>query len=1048
MLHWRRMSEPATDPVRSRVTGTRIDTTWIPALRAAAEVARRATSGEADVLRAVSEELRKLHLVGGVTLFNDQGQLEVRARIVSNVVERTLRRLTGLRIQGFSFDPEQVSAYERVMREVEASYFPDRSELLQQLIPRRFEPLFPVIMRLLGGNRPTVIAPLVTSDRPLGAITVTADWLTPDHVPILAALADHVAIALNQVRAREKMHSTLERERLRNQVAQTVTSALELPVVLKRVIELATEVSGADVGTFALLQADGETLEFPYIYGLPEGLEFQGRRRGKGLAWHIIETGEPVLLNDYAAHEKALPDWSDAGLHAFLGLPLYVGDEPIGAMGLFTTRPGKTFKPDQLELTQSIANMAAIAIKNAQLYRDMERKAEESHALIQTSSSISASLDLETVLQLIADQAKQLLKADGSRIHMLDPDEGILRTLIAKDPHAEAMLDMDLEPGVGLAGLVLETGEALIVNDPASDPRSEQVPGTPDNEPECLALAPLNIRQRTMGVMAVRRFGTNRPFRPSDLQLLTAFAAHAAVAIENADLYGQIERQAQRLEQQVVERTRDLARSEARYRGLVETSLTGIIHISPDGVISYANKVFADLLGTPVEEVQGMSVERAAEEYLPEAIRDQTLARFRDRMEGKRPPSEVYELEFISRDGRRVPTIFAVTRINNEDGEPQGVTCLVLDISERKALETALRAERDRLEAILTNIGDAVLVTDSEGTIEYVNPAWERLSGYTQQEVIGEQISLMTADHRGTPERAHRLWMALQNGRSWQGELVNQHKDGSTYDVAVTFTPIHGEEGNVVNFVGVLHDISALKELDRLKSQFVSDVSHELRTPLTNIRLYVDLLSEAEAGKRAAEYIETLSRESERLAHLIDDLLSLSRLESGATPFQPRPVDVNDLIRHLSSDRSALASERDLDIELDTASSLPEAMGDERLLTQVFTNLLTNAMNYTPKGGQITLRTEGRQHNGQHWIVAQVEDTGIGIEPDEMSMVFRRFFRGEASQSSGAPGTGLGLSICKEIAELHGGRIQVDSEPGHGTCVSVWLPANGQLRRT
>lgn len=1039
------MKERAPD-LAAGGNGAKVDSIWVSALRAAAEVTRRATSSEADVLRAVSEELRKLHVTGGVALMKEDGRLEFRARILSGALERTLKRLTGLDIQGFSFDPADVPAYARVLQEGEAVFLPDREQTLRQLIPERLRSLAPVILRLVGGSSPTIIAPLATSERPLGTITVTADWLTGSHTPMLAALADHIAIALNQVRAREKMHNTLERERQRNQVAQTVSSALELPVVLKRVIELAVEVSGADAGAFALLQPDGETMEFPYTYGLPEGTNMPSQRRGQGLAWRMIETGEPLLLQDYSTHEDALQEWADAGLHAFLGLPLFVGDEPIGAMGLFKKRPSVRFHPEQLELTQSIANMAAIAVKNAQLYRQMERRADESHALIETSSSISASLDLETVLRLIAEQVKRLLDADGSRIHMLEPSEGVLRTLVALDPHAEAMMDMTLEPGVGLAGHVLETGEAMIVNDPASDPRSEQVPGTPDNERECLALAPLNIRQRAMGVMAVRRFGLDRPFRPSDLHLLTAFAAHAAVAIENADLYGQIERQAQRLEQQVIERTRDLARSEARYRGLVETSLTGILHIGPDERVSYANEVFADLVAMPVEEIEDMHIEQAIEKFLPEETRADAVRRFRERISGKLPQSEVYELEFLGRDGVHVPTIFAVNRIEDDEGTSQGVTCLALDISQRKALETALRAERDRLEAILTNIGDAVLVTDPEGKIEYVNAAWERLNGYTRAEALGQDARETVGALERSSSKLDEFWRAIQAGQPWHGELINQRKDGSKYDAAVIFTPIHGEGGGVVNFVGVLHDISALKELDRLKSRFVSDVSHELRTPLTNIRLYIDLLSESESPARRDEYIETLSRESERLAHLIDDLLSLSRLEAGATPFRPRPVDVNQLIHNLSSDRSALAADRDLEIRLETQSDLPSAMGDERLLTQVFTNLLTNAMNYTPGGGQITLRTEHEQHEGRGWIVAEVQDTGMGIEPDEKSMIFRRFFRGKASQSTGAPGTGLGLSICKEIAELHGGRLKVDSEPGEGTRVSVWLPSDGHGR--
>ncbi|MGA9531641.1 MAG: GAF domain-containing protein [Anaerolineales bacterium] len=1018
-----------------------VDTTWVSALRAAAAVTRRATSSEADLLRAVSEELRKLHLLGGLALITEDNQLEIRARLLSPSVERALLRLSGTDILGYRFDPAQSPAYYSVLESGEPLFVQNRQEVVKSLMPAGLGPLLPAILRLIGGNQPTILAPLITSDRPLGVINVSAAWLSPEYVPTLAALADHIAIAIDQVRAREQMGAALEGERLRNQAAETVTSALDLPVVLERVIQLAVEVSGADVGAFALLEPDGENLGYPYTYGLPDGVQFSPAHRGEGLAWHMLRHHQPLLLDEYGDHEEAMSDWTETGLHAFLGIPLFVGDEPIGAMGLFKTQRNERFHREQLDQTRSIANMAAIAIKNAQLYRQMERRAEEAQALIQTSASISASLDLETVLRLIAEQAKRLLKADGSRIHMLDPSTSTLRTLVAMDPQAEAMLDMELAPEEGLAGHVLQSGEALVINNPASDPRGRQVPGTPDEEPECLALAPLNIRQRTMGVMAVRRMGSERPFQAADLNVLTAFAAHAAVAIENADLYGQIEKQAQRLEKQVVERTRDLILSEARYRGLVETSLTGIVHIDNNGTISYANQVFADMIEHPVSQVNGMSVEEAAQRFLPESNRSIVLEQFRDRIAGARPASEVFEVEFVLESGKRIPTIFAVNRISDDAGNPDGITCLILDISERKELELALRSERDRLEAMLTNIGDAVMVTKPDGTIEYVNPAWERLNGYRWAEAVGREARILRA--KETPkDMLHEMSEALAAGKPWSGDVINQRKDGETYDAAVTITPIFNEEGQVVNLVGVHHDISALKELDRLKSQFVSDVSHELRTPLTNIRLYIDLLAENLQSNRSPDYIETLSRESERLAHLIDDLLSLSRLESGATPFQPRPIDINQLLADLSGDRRALAVEQEIELQIETEQGLPEAPGDARLLTQVFTNLLTNAMNYTPEGGRIVLRTRKARWSDRAWVVAEVEDTGLGIEPEERPLIFKRFFRGRASQSTGAPGTGLGLAICKEIAELHGGRIEVESTPGEGTRISVWLPTN------
>jgi two-component system phosphate regulon sensor histidine kinase PhoR len=188
--------------------------------------------------------------------------------------------------------------------------------------------------------------------------------------------------------------------------------------------------------------------------------------------------------------------------------------------------------------------------------------------------------------------------------------------------------------------------------------------------------------------------------------------------------------------------------------------------------------------------------------------------------------------------------------------------------------------------------------------------------------------------------------------------------------------------------------------------------------------------------------METLSRESERLSSLIEDLLSLSRLEADTAPLEKEPVDINRMLGELVKDRERLASQDGLDLRLEFEGKLPLVMGDALLLGQLFTNLLSNALNYTPEGGSITLKTRSQNNGESSWVVVDVKDTGYGIPPMEQSLIFRRFFRGQASKPSMVPGTGLGLAICKEIAERHGGEIMVESDgvPGHGSHFTVWLP--------
>jgi PAS domain S-box-containing protein len=226
---------------------------------------------------------------------------------------------------------------------------------------------------------------------------------------------------------------------------------------------------------------------------------------------------------------------------------------------------------------------------------------------------------------------------------------------------------------------------------------------------------------------------------------------------------------------------------------------------------------------------------------------------------------------------------------------------------------------------------------------------------------------------------------------------------------------------------------------DRSKSQFVSNVSHELRTPLASIRLYLDLANRGNP-ERIKTYLSALTRETLRLQNLVESLLLISRLDLGKIQLTLREIDLNRIVTTLVSDRRTLLSDRDLHLTSEVDPAMPRVQADARLIEQVVTNLLTNAMNYTPEGGNVWLTTRLQQTGGQDWATIIVKDTGLGIPAEELAQLFRRFERGSASATLQIPGTGLGLAICKEIIDLHKGRITVDSTVGQGSTFTVWLP--------
>jgi signal transduction histidine kinase len=231
-----------------------------------------------------------------------------------------------------------------------------------------------------------------------------------------------------------------------------------------------------------------------------------------------------------------------------------------------------------------------------------------------------------------------------------------------------------------------------------------------------------------------------------------------------------------------------------------------------------------------------------------------------------------------------------------------------------------------------------------------------------------------------------------------------------------------------------------LTTLASLKDEFVANVSHELRTPITSIMLYHSLL-EARPGD-TSRFVVHLKRETERLARLIEDLLYISRLEQGRTNYVPDRLDLNRLVQNYIHDRTPLAGRHQLSLNMSLDPDLPPVFADEKMIDQVLSILLTNAMNYTPAGGTITVATGSLTADGHAWSGFKVIDNGPGINPVDQKHIFERFYRGKAGHESTVAGTGLGLSIARTIIDKHDGKLELFSAgvPGEGTTFCVWLP--------
>ncbi|MBN2305019.1 MAG: PAS domain S-box protein, partial [Anaerolineae bacterium] len=363
------------------------------------------------------------------------------------------------------------------------------------------------------------------------------------------------------------------------------------------------------------------------------------------------------------------------------------------------------------------------------------------------------------------------------------------------------------------------------------------------------------------------------------------------------------------------------------------------------------------------------------------------------------------------------------------------------DLERLVAERTAeLLQSKERVETILRNSPEAILLLGINGAVETVNPAFSKMFGYSSPEITEQSpVELIAPDYAEAFSDA--LHTVLTGGQTGRVRVLVQRKDGMRFDADAALAPVV-EDGAVTGLVCGIHDISAFKEVERLKDEFVSNVTHELRTPITSIRLYHDLL--VRNPVKSDVYMDRLARETSRLERIIDDLLYLSRLDQGRVVFKPQLMDLNRLARQYVTDRTPLADSRSLTLILVEASDVLPIQADEGLIGQALSILLTNALNYTPPGGSVTVYTLTREVEGQQWAGIRVSDTGPGIPPDEQPRLFKRFFRGQAGRESNTPGTGLGLALLHDIVQRHHGQVEVFSDgiPGQGTTFTIWLPVS------
>ena len=403
-------------------------------------------------------------------------------------------------------------------------------------------------------------------------------------------------------------------------------------------------------------------------------------------------------------------------------------------------------------------------------------------------------------------------------------------------------------------------------------------------------------------------------------------------------------------------------------------------------------------------------------------------------------------------------------------------------IAERAIRSWAYVAARQRAEQTvrllaraLESVANGVVITDCDARIEWVNPAFSRLTGYTLEEVLGQNPRILKSGvHEDSLYR--NLWDAILAGSVWRGHMVNRRKDGTTYHEEMTITPIRDATGNTTHFVAVKQDVSARMHAERalrantealqavnrtlaqamaeaeaacreaeranhVKSEFLAKMSHELRTPLNSIIGFTELMIQDTfdpPNPKRATRLEKVHRNARNLLALINDILDLSKIEANRLNLELAPVYVGHVLEDCVELARPLLRADAVELHLDLHPSVEQAdpwMGDELRFRQIVTNLLSNAVKFT-EAGHIAVRARVDPDE----LIVEIQDTGIGIAAEHLDRIFHEFEQVDSSTTRRAGGTGLGLAISRRLCRLMGGRIEVRSTVGVETCFTIVLP--------
>lgn len=768
------------------------------------------------------------------------------------------------------------------------------------------------------------------------------------------------------------------------------------------------------------------------------------RPSGNGHGELVRRSGQPVVLQDIGRSPDLPADEypihaAEGGVSA-LGVPLLNNGTPFGAL-ILGSRASRNWTEADIAVSQLVAERVAAALLQTRSLNQERANRIFLENLVE---------HLPGTLVVLEPPDYRIVRANANVVRWLGESDDGSESIVGKtilELSQGIINDGQMESVVEILDRVLETGDAIAVEQFESN--SSRLGTTYWN----WVAAPI----------------TGTDDHPEPLVVMIAHEVTEAVQA----------RQRERAALDLASRQAEDLRAHKAFLEKVIENFPGVLAVMgppPNFAVVLANQQFVQLLAQPYasgQSIEGRALKDIARTW--DERSDATLELMARVYESGEPLSfEEYE---SASPGQ--PTLYwnwMFVPVSPEQGDSgyimliaHDVTEMVLARQEAQGSADMARARAEELDAVINQMAEGVVIFGRNGQIHRLNPAGEKLLGRSgldnntpanRPEVFGLQMP------SGEPVAELNLpSMRALNGETVVGEQLIAHRpDGEEIFIKVSVAPLTDAGGNITGAVGVFHDVTQETLIDRLKNEFVSIVSHELRTPLTAIMGYSDLMLRGVHGplsERQGKALNAVRANANRLLHLINDLLDVSKLESGKVEINAEPVALAPIISRTIAQTRVLAAEAGVALHNYVPQrSLPMVLGDDAKLQQVIENLLTNAIKFTPAGGSVTFEATvaslpagdaaiierdvdadvalGVQPQS---VVVSVRDTGAGLEEEQLERIWDRFYQVDATSRRRTGGAGLGLAIVRSIVELHGGLVWVESRgPGRGSDFHFSLP--------